>query len=134
VRWHDALKAVLDRAAADPGITGLLGGEHIYQLADVRAVRIPSLTYSVLYLSEAEVFEPFGLQWGCFARTEDVHALQAAARRVLTSDHQVEVGGMQLFMLFEGGRVHEQPAPGVQHHSFDVRYEPLRSRYYQRVP
>lgn len=132
MRWPAALEALLDHIEADAELVRLLDGRHVYHTPDIREYRSPMVGYTVLFFGEEEVFEPFTVQWDVVAPPELVMKITARLRRLVSADAEREVGGVRLRMLFEGGRPHEQPAIGVQRHSFDVRYEPLRERYFQR--
>jgi hypothetical protein len=123
---------LLDYVEADAELVALLGGPHVYQTSDIREYREPSIGYTVLHFGEEEVFEPFVVQWDVFAPSGQETKIAARLRKLVTADTPRTIGGMRLRMLFEGGRPHAQPKIGVQHISFDVRYEPLRERYYQR--
>lgn len=132
MRWHLALAALLARVSEDADLRALLGGDHVYHTPDIREYRVPMVGYTVLYFAEDEVYEPFLVQWDVIAPPHLVMQIHARLRHLVSADTAREVGGMPLRMLFEDGRVHEQPQIGVQRHSFDVRYEPLRERYSQR--
>jgi hypothetical protein len=129
MRWPDALAALLDHVEADADLVALLGGPHVYHTPDIREYHVPMVGYTVLFFDEAEVYEPFAVQWDVVASPDRVHAIAARLKRRVSAGTPRTVGGMQLRMLFEGGRTHEQPQIGVQRLSFDVRYEPLRSKY-----
>lgn len=133
MRWPETLVDLLDRVEQDAPLMALLEGDHLYHVPDIREYRIPMVGYTVITFDEAEVFEPFQVQWDVIAPPDKVMQIHSRLRQLVTSDAPRRVGGHQLRMLFQGGRTHPQPEIGVQRHSFDVRYEPLRSRYFQRA-
>jgi hypothetical protein len=135
MRWEAALEALLARVGSDPRILEILGGAHVHHEADIREYRVPSVVYSVIHFGEDEVFEPLLVQWGAIAPTSQIAALRNRLRRLVTAPTERTVGGVWMTMEFQdgSGRVHRPPAIGVQHHSFDARYQPLRQRYFDRA-
>lgn len=129
MRWPAVLAALLDHVEVDAELVALLSGAHVYHAPDIREYHVPMIGYTVLFFDEDEVFEQFAVQWDVIASPDRVHAIAARLKRLVSAGTPRTVGGMQLRMLFEGGRAHPQPAIGVQRLSFDVRYEPLRSKY-----
>jgi hypothetical protein len=130
MQWPTTLVALLDRVEQDHEILALLGGPHVYHLPDRREYHIPMIAYTVIYSRETEVYEPFLIQWDVIAPANQIHALHARLRRLVSSDSPRLVGGHPLRMLYEDGRIHAPPEPGIRRHSFDVRYEPVRQRRY----
>jgi len=130
--WPQVLTGLLDRVEHDAELVAILGGERVYHLPDIREYVIPMVGYTVVTYDLGEVFEIFTIQWDIVAPTQILFQAHDRLLDLAVADTPREIGGYRVRMIFEGGRTHPQPQIGVQRNSFDVRYEVMRERYFQR--
>lgn len=127
MRWPEVLNALVAALEADTELTTLLSGPHIYRSQDLRTVRDPSVAWTLIVDTEAENTEEILVQWDVWSGNDDTGvAILRKLRKLLTARAVVEVGGVRMWMLFEGGRDQPDEEDGVSHRSFDGRYIPAR--------
>lgn len=126
MKWPAVVEALLARLEADAALLALIGSvAAITQQEDGRELRVPSVEYLIVSDAEVETTERVLVQWDLFGRTTEAAVdLERRLRQLLTARMPVSVGGVAMWMLYQGSRTHADAGRGVKHRSFDVLYMP----------
>ncbi|HEY8504974.1 MAG TPA: hypothetical protein VIL46_10355 [Gemmataceae bacterium] len=127
--WDAAISALLAELQADAELIALLGGPHIYRSSEIRELRVPSVTYTIVSAPPTETTLSILTQWDVFAGSLDqLVAIERRLRRLLHWVGWRDVGGVSMSSVYVDSRDHRPPGPGRWHRSLDFRHEPVRSR------
>jgi hypothetical protein len=126
--WVELLEALFATVLADEEILEILGGPHLFELSEEREIQVPSIGYTLVFDGEEEIVNPVLVQWSLFGDPDTLIALEERLRQLVTARAPREIGGVLMRMMYDGGRSHPSPQPGVRYRSFDVRYESARRR------
>lgn len=127
---QEVIRAVIAHLRADPELMQALGSaERIRRSRDMAQVDTPLLTYSLIDDGYSENTTRVLTQWDIWARgLSQAFVLEARLKALLHSDLPVVVGGVGMWMLYQGGRDHADPEPDIVHRSFDFLFQPIRER------
>lgn len=128
MRWQAALDAALDALVADSALEAVVDGA-IY-MAGERGFEVPSVEWTLVDVTPAELFEPFTVQFDGFARTmDDVLTIQDRLYAVLHSEVWRTLGGVKMRTQFSAVRQIEGAEDGVLGLSIDFEFEPFKERF-----
>ena len=129
--WPEVIQAWVALMNADAALIAALGGQHIYPAQAARAVRVPSVEYSLVSDIEEESFNPIIVQVDYWAKGTAASAtIERRIRRLTHRDTARTLGSLRLWTRYLDSRSHQYPAElGVVHRSLDFEFTPVRGQY-----
>jgi hypothetical protein len=132
MRWDFVIEHWITRLQADAALVSLMNSSvFVFPGQAFKAVKIPSIEYSIVGDREEELFNPIQVQVDFWQRGIKKAAQTERRIRMLThSDVGQDLAGERLWMRYLDSRTTEYPAElGVVHKVLDFLFEPMREKY-----
>lgn len=132
MRWDFVMEHWSARLLADAALISVMdSADFIFPAQASRAVRIPSIEYSIVGDREEELFNPITFQADFWMRGMKKAAQVERRIRVLThSDNSQILGGERMWLRYLDSQELDFPSePGVTHKVLQFLAEPLRELY-----
>jgi hypothetical protein len=127
VRWDFIVEHWLARLVADPALISVMGSGSgwIGPSQASKPVKVPSIEYTLVYDTEAELFNRIGVQVDLWARgLAKAGQIERRVRRLTHRTVAQELGGERLWMRYQDSRTLDYPNdPGVFHRQVDFEFE-----------
>lgn len=125
--WFDVLEAVRAVLAADATLTGIVPAADI-TLAGQKAFSVPMIEMTVVSDTEQETWAPVLIQFDLWTRNAaDLKTAETRIRTLVSDSVPMTLDGVEMWALYQAGRVLPGPEDGVFSRSFDIEYQMIRS-------